>query len=479
MKKQESMPFVEALEEYKRKGYIPFHTPGHKIGTGASPLLKEWMEPALSYDLGVMYALDDLHEPEGALLEAEQLASELYGADYTWFSINGTTSLIETMIMATVGEGETLLIPRDAHRSVHSGLVLSGAVPAYMETTIDEETGIPLGITKKSFLQAIEEHPAAKAVLFVYPNYFGVASNLEELVVLAHEKELIVLVDEAHGAHLGFCEGFPKSALSSNADLVAQSTHKLAGSLTQTSMLHGKGNRFSPRKVTEVFQMLQSTSPNYIFLASLDMARHQLAIEGNKLMSRTLELAMSLRESLLAMPGIRVFEAPKPWGMDDTKVWFDARSYGIGGSELELLLRREKIEVELIHGNGVLVLITLGDTDESIRKLVGAVRNIISTHDIVKDVEKSECLLLPQPVVLLSPREVFHREREMVSRDEAIGRISAETITYYPPGVPFLARGEVITEVVINYIDKMQRQGFMPNGAYDKELLSFLVVKEE
>ena len=135
--------------------------------------------------------------------------------------------------------------------------------------------------------------------------------------------------------------------------------------------------------------------------------------------------------------------------------------------------------MELIHGDGVLVLITFGDTDESIHKLVGAVRNIISTHDIVKDVEKSECLLLPQPVVSLSPREVFQREREMVSRDEAIGRISAETITYYPPGVPFLARGEVITEAVINYIDKMQRQGFMSNGAYDKELLSFLVVKEE
>lgn len=476
MNKQERMPFVEALESYRNEGFTPFHTPGHKIGVGAPALLNQWMGNALPYDLGVMYALDDLHEPEGALLEAEQLASSLYGAEYTWFSINGTTSLIETMIMATVQEGDVLLIPRDAHRSVHSALVLSGAIPAYMETTIDVETGIPLGITVDSFKKAVAENPKAKAVFFVYPNYFGVASSLEELVQLAHEQGLTVLIDEAHGAHLGFAEGFPPSALSCGADLVAQSTHKLVGSLTQTSMLHGQGERIDYRKVTEVFQMLQSTSPNYIFLASLDMARHQLAMEGKALVGKALSLAENLRERLHHIQGVHIFHPPAQWVMDRTKVWFSVD--GVAGTELEALLRQRKIEVELIHGRGVLVLITLGDENNSIHRLLAAVEGI--ANFITKNVKESQVLaMLPVPVVRLSPREVFRKERERVLVDNALGRIVAETITYYPPGVPFLARGEEITEDVLQYIHTMKANGFVPNGAEDKELLSFMVVKEE
>ncbi len=474
--KQERMPFVEALEEYRKEGFTPFHTPGHKIGVGAPNRLQEWMGNILPYDLGVMYALDDLHEPEGALLEAEELASELYGAKQTWFSINGTTSLIETMIMATVQEGDVLLIPRDAHRSVHSALVLSGAMPAYMETSIDKETGIPLGITVESFRKALTENPAAKAVLFVYPNYFGVASPLKELVDMAHDQGLIVLIDEAHGAHLGFTEGFPPSALSCGADLVAQSTHKLVGSLTQTSMLHAQGERIDYRKVTEAFQMLQSTSPNYIFLASLDMARHQLATEGRALVGQALLLAQSLRKRLQSIGGVQTFLPPVHWAMDETKVWFAVD--GFTGTELEIALRQRKIEVELIRGRGVLVLITLGDREASIERLVTAVEAIATEAGTAVE-GQGELAMLPVPVVKVSPRKVFQRDREIVAASSALGRIAAETITYYPPGVPFLARGEEITEDVMRYMEAMKAQGFMPNGAYDKELLSFMVLKEE
>ena len=308
MSNQEKMPFVEALESYKEQHFVPFHTPGHKIGVEAPQLLKNWMGPALSYDLGVMYALDDLHEPERELKEAQDLTAELYGADCCWFSINGTTALIEAMIMGTVGPDETIIIPREAHRSVISGLVLSGAKPVYMGCDFDERWGIPLGVSLENAIKSMDAHPEAKAILLVYPNYYGVGIDIVNIIQEAHKRELIVLVDEAHGPHLPFSESLPIEATEAGADLVAQSTHKSVGSLTQTSWLLGQGKKIDKRRITQMHQMLQSTSPNYIFLASLDMARHQLATAGNDLVSRAVELSMYLREELNKISGIAAME---------------------------------------------------------------------------------------------------------------------------------------------------------------------------
>ncbi|MDU1398095.1 MAG: aminotransferase class I/II-fold pyridoxal phosphate-dependent enzyme, partial [Veillonella parvula] len=304
MSNQEKMPFVEALESYKEQHFVPFHTPGHKIGVEAPQLLKNWMGPALPYDLGVMYALDDLHEPERELKEAQDLTAELYGADCCWFSINGTTALIEAMIMGTVGPDEIIIIPREAHRSVISGLVLSGAKPVYMDCDFDERWGIPLGVSLENAIKSMDAHPEAKAILLVYPNYYGVGIDIVNIIQEAHKRELIVLVDEAHGPHLPFSESLPIEATEAGADLVAQSTHKSVGSLTQTSWLLGQGKKIDKRRITQMHQMLQSTSPNYIFLASLDMARHQLATAGNDLVSRAVELSMYLREELNKISGI-------------------------------------------------------------------------------------------------------------------------------------------------------------------------------
>ena len=249
---QTKQPFTEALEAYAKEHFVPFHTPGHKIGVGAPSLLKDWMGPALPYDLGVMYALDDLHEPEGCLKEAQELAADLYGADYTWFSINGTTAAIQTMIMGTVGEGDTVIIPREAHRSVIGGLMLSGAKPVYLEGRFDERWGVPLGTTPDEVRQVLTAHPEAKALVLTYPNYYGIAVHIKAIVDIAHERGVIVLVDEAHGPHLPFGDRLPIEALAAGADVVAQSTHKLTGSLTQTSMLHVKGHRVDVRNITRV-----------------------------------------------------------------------------------------------------------------------------------------------------------------------------------------------------------------------------------
>ena len=493
MRNQERMPFVEALEAYRQEHFVPFHTPGHKIGVEAPQLLKDWMGPALPYDLGVMYALDDLHEPEGALKESQDLTAELYGADCCWFSINGTTALIEAMIMGAVGPDETIIIPREAHRSVISGLVLSGAKPVYMDCQFDERWGIPLGVSLDDAVRTMEAHPEAKAILLVYPNYYGVGVDIVNIVIEAHKRGLIVLVDEAHGPHLPFSESLPIGAIEAGADLVAQSTHKSVGSLTQTSWLLGQGERINKRRITQMHQMLQSTSPNYIFLASLDMARHQLATVGKDLVSRTVELSLYLRNELHKISGITTMEytdiQDRIKNYDVTKVVIDAKELGLTGVEFERMLRAYSIEVELVQANHVLVLITIGDTKDSVDALIKAVQavsddvlsgasRVAGTNDEEAQSLSKDSALLPLPQVRVTPRNAMYAHREQVPLSEALHRIAGETIAYYPPGIPCVAVGEVISESVLQYIENRKALGYVPNGADDITLETIWVLQE-
>ena len=493
MSNQEKMPFVEALESYKEQHFVPFHTPGHKIGVEAPQLLKNWMGPALSYDLGVMYALDDLHEPERELKDAQDLTAELYGADFCWFSINGTTALIEAMIMGTVGPDEIIIIPREAHRSVISGLVLSGAKPVYMDCDFDERWGIPLGVSLENAIKSMDTYPEAKAILLVYPNYYGVGIDIVNIIQEAHKRGLIVLVDEAHGPHLPFSESLPIEAIEAGADLVAQSTHKSVGSLTQTSWLLGQGKKFDKRRITQMHQMLQSTSPNYIFLASLDMARHQLATAGNDLVSRAVELSVYLREELNKISGIATMEYTDIQetiiNYDSTKVLIDAKGLGLTGVEFEHLLRNHRIEVELVQANHVLVLITIGDTKESVTALIKAVQavseKVLRTFKEFNNTEKEQLqdiskdsALLPAPIVRVTPRNAMYANREQVPLKEALHRIAGETIAYYPPGIPCVAVGEEISASVLQYIENRKALGFVPNGADDMTLETIWVLQE-
>ena len=493
MSNQEKMPFVEALESYKEQHFVPFHTPGHKIGVEAPQLLKNWMGPALPYDLGVMYALDDLHEPERELKEAQDLTAELYGADCCWFSINGTTALIEAMIMGTVGPDEIIIIPREAHRSVISGLVLSGAKPVYMDCDFDERWGIPLGVSLENAIKSMDAHPEAKAILLVYPNYYGVGIDIVNIIQEAHKRGLIVLVDEAHGPHLPFSESLPIEAIEAGADLVAQSTHKSVGSLTQTSWLLGQGDKINQRRITQMHQMLQSTSPNYIFLASLDMARHQLATAGNDLVSRAVELSMYLREELNKISGIATMEytdiQERVINYDCTKVLIDAKELGLTGVAFERMLREYHIEVELVQAHHVLVLITIGDTKESVTALIKAVQAVSekvlrafkefnkTEEEQLQDISKDSALL-PAPIVRITPRNAMYANREQVPLKEALHRIAGETIAYYPPGIPCVAVGEEISASVLQYIENRKALGFVPNGADDMTLETIWVLQE-
>lgn len=481
MIRQDRMPFVEALEAYRKEKMIPFHTPGHKIGKGAPSYMTSIMEQALPLDLGVMYALDDLFEPESYMKEAQELSAELYGAGSTFFSVNGTTACIQAMIMANVGPNDSILLPREVHRSVLGGLILSGSAPIYMESLYSEEEEISLGPTKETVYRAIAEHPNAKALFLIHPSYYGVAGDIEPMIRYGHEKGLVVLVDEAHGAHLRFSKELPKQALDCGADCVAQSTHKLLGSLTQTSMLHCHKAYQGVEKIQKAMSLVQSTSPNYLLLASLDAARHQMYATGEEQVAKAVERSRELRRRLRQIDGIRCFgkeiEAyPSVAALDETKVTIDFSSCGLSGKEAEWLLRKRHIEVELVHGNHVLALITIGDTKESVDALYDACVYVSTQKKGKKRVHQE--LPLPKPVTVCTPREAWLGPKISVPRHASLGRICAETITYYPPGIPIIGPGEQITEDVLAYIKEKEAQGYVPNGAMDSQLQTIVVMAQ-
>ena len=301
-------PVAEAMKAYARDGALAFHTPGHKQGLGAHPLLKQLITAeGLREEVSLMEELDDLHEPTMCIKEAQELAAALYGADAAWFMINGTTWAIHTMLMGALNPGDVVLVPRNAHRSMIGGLILAGASPVYIQPDIDERLGIPMGLCLADIESAVRAHPEAKALALVYPTYYGVTIDLQAVADFVHGHGMLLLVDEAHGPHLKFSEKLPCQALDAGADMAAQSTHKIVGSLTQTSMLLARGPRVDLERVRQAASLLQSTSPNQLLLASLDIARLQLAEQGQALIGRAVELAESLRAAINQIDGLWSF----------------------------------------------------------------------------------------------------------------------------------------------------------------------------
>ena len=254
---------------YREEGALAFHTPGHKQGLGAHVLLRELVtEAGLREEVSLMEELDDLHEPTGCIEEAQDLAAALYGADAAFFAVNGTTGAIHAMLVAALSPGDAVLVPRNVHRSVFGGLVLADARPVYIDPIVDEALGIAHGLSTEAVREACRLHPEAKALLLVSPTYYGVASDVRAIAEIVHEAGMALLVDEAHGAHLAFSDDLPESAIAAGADLVAQSTHKLLGAMTQASLLLLREGRIEKERVQRAMSLLTSTSPNYLLLAS-------------------------------------------------------------------------------------------------------------------------------------------------------------------------------------------------------------------
>ncbi|MBR3050963.1 MAG: aminotransferase class I/II-fold pyridoxal phosphate-dependent enzyme [Selenomonadaceae bacterium] len=458
------------MKKYSADGVLPFHTPGHKQGRGAHELLRELLTAeGLRQEVSLMDELDDLHAPHSCIKEAQNLAAKLWHADEAIFFVNGTTAAVQAMIFGTLRAGDLVMIPRNAHRSVIAGLILSGATPIFLPVEFDAEFNLPLNVSVETIERAIKKFPQARAVLLVSPNYYGVAADVAKISQLVHAANMILLVDEAHGAHLTFCDELPPSAMAAGADLAAQSTHKLLGSLTQTSMLLLRKN-FS-ESVRRAASLLQTTSPNQILLASLDIARLQMELDGREKISAAVVLARKLRGAIKKIHGLKTFDAVKNFSLDATKVTVNVSGLGLTGQEAEEILRHElKVQCELSDAANLLFLITYSDTAETISKLVDALK-------LLPPRSPKKIYSTPPPIEIsiaeLSPRETFYAPVEVVALRKSVGRICAEEITFYPPGIPLLMPGEKISAQVIESI--CQSHGRVI-GASDSTLSTIKVV---
>lgn len=483
---QNQTPLFSGLLAHANRNPIQFHIPGHKKGAGMDPEFREFIgENALSIDLINIGPLDDLHSPKGMIKQAQELAAEAFGADHTFFSVQGTSGAIMTMVMAVCGPGDKIIVPRNVHKSVMSAIVFSGAIPVFIHPEIDMELGISHGITPESVEKALEQHPDAKGVLVINPTYFGVSADLKRIVEIAHSYEVPVLVDEAHGVHIHFHEDLPISAMQAGADMAATSVHKLGGSMTQSSILNVKEGLVSVKHVQSILSMLTTTSTSYLLLASLDVARKQLVMKGKELIDRTIRLAQSIRQRVneiehLYCPGEEILNSKAIFDYDPTKLIISVKDLGLTGYEVEKWLReKHNIEVEMSDLYNILCIITLGDTENEGDILVTALRELSKEYENHSEkIEPVEVLLPEIPLLALTPRDAFYSETEVVALEKSEGRIIAEFIMVYPPGIPIFIPGEIITKENLHYIKKNLEAGLPVQGPEDDELKTIRVIKE-
>jgi arginine decarboxylase len=482
---QYKTPLFSGLLAHAKKDPVQFHIPGHKKGAGIDPEFREYIgDNALAIDLINIGPLDDLHQPKGIIKEAQDLAAEAFGADRTFFSVQGTSGAIMTMVMAVCGPGDKIIVPRNVHKSVMSAIVFSGATPIFIHPEIDENLGISHGITTESVSKALELHPDAKGVLVINPTYFGVSADLKKIVEIAHSYNVPVLVDEAHGVHIHFHDELPLSAMQAGADLAATSVHKLGGSMTQSSILNMKGNLVSAKRVQSILSMLTTTSTSYLLLASLDVARKRLATEGKELIQKTIDLAQSIRRRIneidrLYCVGEEILETKAAHDYDPTKLIISVKELGLNGFDVENWLREHhNIEVEMSDLYNILCIVTPGDTEREADILVSALAELASERRGNTEKLETQVLLPDIPVLSLTPRDAFYADTELVPFDESEGRIIAEFIMVYPPGIPIFIPGEIITRENLRYIKTNMEAGLPVQGPEDYDFKYLRVIEE-
>lgn len=479
-------PLFTALKTHAEKNPIQFHIPGHKKGNGIDPEFREFIgDNALSIDLINIGPLDDLHLPKGIIKHSQELAAEAFGADYTFFSVQGTSGAIMAMIMSVCGPGDKILVPRNVHKSIMSAIVFSGAVPIFIHPEVDSKFGISHGVTPDSIERALLLHPDTKSVLVINPTYYGVSGDLKKIVKIAHSRNIPVLVDEAHGAHIHFHKELPMSAMEAGADMAATSVHKLGGSLTQSSILNLQGNLVSSKRVQSVLSMLTTTSTSYLLLASLDVARKSLATEGQALLEDTIRKAEETRSKINEIPhlycmGHEILDSSAAVAMDPTKLLISVKELGITGYDVEKWLRNGfNIEVELSDLYNILCIVTPGDTQNDLHTLIKALTDLSQVYKFQADMNVNSSVLLPEiPPLALTPRDAFYAETEVIPFEKSAGRIIAEFVMVYPPGIPIFIPGEIITRDNLVYTKKNVEAGLPVQGADDVELKKIRVIKE-
>lgn len=480
---QAETPLFDALKEYVNRDTLPFHVPGHKKGVGIDKEFKDFIgENPFKIDVTVFKLVDSLHHPTGPIKKAQELVADAYNSHSSFFSIHGTSGAIQAMILSVVNDGDKIIIPRNVHKSVTSGIILSGAIPIFMEPEIDKKLGIAHGVTPETVEKTLKENKDAKAVLIINPTYYGVATDIKKIADIVHSYDIPLIVDEAHGPHLAFSEKLPMSALEAGADICAQSTHKIIGSLTQGSLLHVKSKYVNPTRVQQILNLMQTTSPSYILMASLDCARRQIALEGRSLLEKAIELCKYTRDEINKIPGFycfgeEVLGKPGSYSFDSTKLTISSRELGITGFELDMILAdKYHIQMELSDFYNVLAVGSFGDTKEGMDRLLSALKEISNDYYGKREPIQDFLDIPTIPRKILNPREAFYSNKTSISLKDSIGKISGEFLLAYPPGVPVLCPGEEITQEIVDYVHDLKRANLYVQGTEDLTVENIKIV---
>lgn len=480
---QNNAPIYEALMKYNEARVVPFDVPGHKHGKG-NPLLTEFLgQTCMSVDVNSMKPLDNLCHPVSVIRDAERLAAEAFGAGHCFFMVNGTTSSVQSMILSVCKEGDKIIIPRNVHRSAINAMIVSGVVPVYVNPGVNHKLGIPLGMSVKDVEQAIIDNPDAKAVFVNNPTYYGICSNLRKITEIAHAHGMKVLVDEAHGTHLYFGENMPVNAMAAGADMAAVSMHKTGGSLTQSSfLLVGKNAGISEGHVRAIINLTQTTSGSYLLLSSLDIARKYYATQGRELCAQVVKSAEYARTEINKIGGYYAYSdelvnGDDIFAFDKTKLSIYTRDIGLAGIEVYDILRDSyDIQMELGDIGNVLAIMSPGDRWKDIERLVSALSEI--KRRFGKESAGHVDHEYINPKIMLSPKAAFYGEQEVLPIMESAGRISSEFVMCYPPGIPIIAPGELLTPEILENIDYSKKRGCFMTGTEDMNIEKIRVIKE-
>ncbi len=477
---QTKMPIYEALQKFKKERIVPFDVPGHKRGKG-NPELTEFLGMScMTVDVNSMKPLDNLCHPVSVIREAEELAADAFGAAHAFFMVGGTTSSVQTMILSTCKDGDEIIMPRNVHRSAINALVLTGAVPVYVNPELDHRLGISLGMSMRELERTIREHPNAKAVMVNNPTYYGICSDLKGITELAHSHGMKVLVDEAHGTHFYFDNNLPISAMEAGADMAAVSMHKSGGSLTQSSFLL-VGPEMNADYVRQIINLTQTTSGSYLLMSSLDISRKNLAIHGGEIFEKVRHLAKYARDEINQIGDYyaycrEIVNGDSVFDFDVTKLSINTLDVGLAGIEVYDLLRDEyDIQIEFGDIGNILAYISVGDREREIERLVSALA------EIRRRFKKEKTGMLDHeyinPRVAVTPKIAFYADKKSLPLEDTVGEICSEFVMCYPPGIPILAPGEEITNEIIDYIIYAKEKGCFMTGPEDMAVEHLNVMK--
>lgn len=450
-----SASLLERLMQYAKNAPYPFHMPGHKGGKKGA-----FINP-FSFDITEIEGFDNLHHAEEILLEAQKKCAKTFGAEESFFMVNGSTGGMIAAVLSVCQKDDKVLIARNCHKSVYSGLTFSGAVPVYVMPEWIEEYSMFGGISPKKIEEAFEKEKTIKAVVITSPTYEGFVSDIEKIAEIVHKNNAVLIVDEAHGAHMGFSDYFPKTALQCHADIVVQSMHKTLPALTQTALLHVQGKRADRQKLKQTLAMVQTSSPSYVFMASMDKCRELLDKEGKTLFQFYVSCLKGFRKKAEQFKNTFLIgeEIKKKYGIFDVdlgKLVF-VNQY-LSGQQLQReLLKSYHIQLEMNGFYHVLAMTSIADTKEGFSMLYEALEKIEHSIQLKEKLEKKQISFFV-PQMKYTPFEAFSKQREACILENSAGKVCAQSIIAYPPGIPIAVEGEVITDKLLCLIKQYQKE---------------------